>query len=65
LVEDNPADALVLEIALEQAAVPVEITLIDSGEKAIKYFTDSTNSAKRDLVLLDLSLPMVTGLEVL
>jgi CheY-like chemotaxis protein len=65
LIEDNPADVFILEMALKQATVPVQLTHINSGEKAIKYLTDGAVSRKPDLVLLDVSLPKVSGFEVL
>ena len=65
MVEDNPADAIILQTAFEQSTVRVQITHIESGEEALKYLSENTISGKHDLVLLDLSLPKVSGFEVL
>jgi CheY-like chemotaxis protein len=65
LVEDNPADAEMLETALQQAGAPVDIIRLDDGIKAIEYLTQNNISSKHDLVLLDLNLPRLSGFEVL
>jgi CheY-like chemotaxis protein len=65
LVEDNPADAQMLQTALEQADTPVEVVLLDNGMKAIEYLTGNNVPRPRDLVLLDLNLPRLNGFEVL
>jgi CheY-like chemotaxis protein len=65
LVEDNPADAEMLETALQQADVPVEIIRLDDGIKAIEYLTQHNVARQHDLVLLDLNLPRLSGFEVL
>jgi CheY-like chemotaxis protein len=66
LVEDNPADAEMLETALQQTNAPVEIVRLDDGLKAIEYLTqDGASKRQHDLVLLDLNLPRLSGFEVL
>jgi two-component system, chemotaxis family, response regulator Rcp1 len=65
LVEDNPADAEMLEMALQQAGAPVNIVRLDDGVKAMEYLTRENASEQHDLVLLDLNLPRRSGFEVL
>jgi len=64
LIEDNPADAQVLEMALRRAGVPVDLHLLSDGEEAVEYLTGSGRPSC-DLVLLDLNLPKLSGFEVL
>ncbi len=63
IVEDNPADAQILEMALERTGAPLEVVLVEDGVKAMEYLT--ANSGRCDLVLLDLNLPRFSGFEVL
>jgi chemotaxis family two-component system response regulator Rcp1 len=68
LVEDNPADADLTQIAFEAVGTPAEINVLANGEEAINYL--SRLGIYRDalvpqLVLLDLNLPRVGGFEVL
>jgi CheY-like chemotaxis protein len=68
LVEDNPADARMMQLALEQTAAPISVTVIDDGLKAIEYLKQVRSSKapdKCDVVLLDLNLPRLSGHEVL
>jgi len=65
LVEDNPADAQMLETAIAKTAFPVEITVLDDGAKAIDYLTASNGHYHCDVVLLDLNLPRLSGFDVL
>ena len=65
LVEDNPADAEMLEMALEQAGAPVSIVHLDDGVKAMEYLSRVGTKQQYDLVLLDLNLPRLSGFEVL
>jgi CheY-like chemotaxis protein len=65
LVEDNPADAEMLEMALQQVGAPVTIVRLDDGVKAIEYLSQAHATRQHDLVLLDLNLPRLSGFEVL
>lgn len=68
LVEDNPADANLVEEALEEAGVDCDLQLLRDGVQAIERIeridADPSQPAP-DLVLLDLNLPKVGGEEVL
>jgi CheY-like chemotaxis protein len=68
LVEDNPMDVdLTLEAFREQGVVN-PITVCRDGEEALQYLADHGSAADRllpALVLLDLHLPKVDGIEVL
>lgn len=68
LVEDNPGDAELTRQSLEASKLSVHLTVVDDGEKALKYLRRAApyqKADKPDLVLLDLNLPKLPGGEVL
>ncbi len=68
LVEDNPADVRLAEIALEEAKLHNPLSVVTNGEDAISYLKKQGKFAgvpTPELVLLDLNLPRKSGYEVL
>lgn len=70
LVEDNPDDAELTTAALHEHAGDVEIAVAEDGVEALEYLRSEGRFADRpgalpDVVLLDLKLPRLDGLEVL
>ena len=71
LVEDNPDDEELTKRALRQAKIANEIVVARDGSEAIEFLFGQGRHAGRDLsqmpavILLDLKLPKVSGLEVL
>ncbi|HWQ22141.1 MAG TPA: response regulator [Clostridia bacterium] len=71
LVEDNPDDAALTLRALSKNNVANQVVVAGDGEEALDYLTSHGKYAGRaptnlpELVLLDLKLPRVSGLEVL
>jgi chemotaxis family two-component system response regulator Rcp1 len=71
LVEDNPADVKITQRALKESALTVELIVVRDGQEAVDYLLRqgrfATDQVWRvpDLILLDLNLPGMTGLEVL
>ena len=68
LAEDSPGDAMLVRVALREAAVDCKLLQVEDGEKAIALI-ESLNANSRppniDLLLLDLNLPKRDGEEVL
>ena len=68
LVEDNPADARLVEEALREARKQYHFHLARDGQEALDFLRREgrfTTSPRPDLILLDLNLPKVLGTEVL
>lgn len=69
LVEDNPDDVALTLRALKSHKIGNEVVVLQDGEQALDYLFGSNGGTAADdlpaLVLLDLKLPKVTGLEVL
>jgi two-component system, response regulator len=71
LVEDNPDDELLTLRALKKNGVLNEVVVARDGVEALDYLFASGTHSERDtgvmpqLILLDLKLPRVDGLEVL
>jgi CheY-like chemotaxis protein len=63
-VEDNPDDAELTEMALAQAGLVNRIVVVRDGQEALDYLFDESRGLP-ELVVLDLRLPRVSGLEVL
>jgi len=71
LVEDNPDDRDLTLLAFKEADILNEVVICSDGEEALEFLFATGAHAGRDtrvtpqIVLLDLKLPKVDGLEVL
>ena len=64
LVEDNPSDEELTLRSLKKHNIVNEVIVARDGVEAIEYLLDDAKPLP-DLVLLDLKLPRLSGLEVL
>lgn len=64
LVEDNQDDVALTLRALKKCAVPNEVVVARDGAEALDYLF-TTGATMPQLILLDLKLPKLDGLEVL
>ncbi|HPN37671.1 MAG TPA: response regulator [Melioribacteraceae bacterium] len=64
LVEDNPGDVKLTQMALQSAKVINNLHVAINGKEALDYLFGG-KGIKPDIVLLDLNLPLVDGRDVL
>jgi len=71
LIEDNPSDIDLTKRALQKSRIANELVVAEDGEEALDYLFGTGAHAGRDaadlpaVVLLDLKLPKLPGLDVL
>ena len=71
LVEDREADAYLLQHTFQRAGITTPLQIVTDGQMAIDYLAGSGKFSDREqfplpgLVLLDLKLPYVMGMDVL
>jgi DNA-binding response OmpR family regulator len=70
-VEDEDNDVFFIKMAWERAGVEQPLQVVDNGDRAIKYLAGDGPYSDREahplpcLLLLDLNLPLKSGIEVL
>ena len=62
-VEDNPADAHLLQSVLTKHADPFDLTVLEDGEMALQFI--EAKPYQPDVIVLDVNIPRIDGLTVL
>jgi two-component system response regulator len=65
LVEDNPSDIKLTQRAFLKCNVVNELIIVEDGQAALDYLHGAAARELPAVVLLDLNLPLIDGLEVL
>ncbi|MGA2881258.1 MAG: response regulator [Bryobacteraceae bacterium] len=65
IVEDNDPDVFLVEEALRSQGIPVQMQRCQDGEEAIQALSQIGDGRLPDIIIIDLNLPRVTGLEIL
>ena len=67
LIEDNPADVLLVELALKENGIICHLTRFANGEEAVRILCgpEAPDSLVPDAILLDLNTPRSDGFQVL
>ena len=68
LVEDSPTDASLIQECFQNAAVDIRVSHVGDGEAALAFLhrgVQYSDAPRPDLIVLDLNLPQLSGLEVL
>jgi len=65
LVEDDTGHAELVKLNLKRGGINNEIIHFDGGQKVIDFLFQSESSEKKYLVILDINMPGVNGLQVL
>jgi CheY-like chemotaxis protein len=68
LVEDDPGDALIVREAFGHYKIRNSLHVVTDGEQALRYVRregEFADAPRPGLIMLDLNLPRVSGLEVL
>ena len=67
VAEDNPDDVFLIQLALSDSNINGSTVVVNNGKRIINYLkeVEDTKNKMPDLILLDINLPKVTGLEAL
>ncbi len=68
LIEDDMGDVELTEAALAKSKLKINLNVVNDGEEAIAYLRQEgqyTDAVRPNLIVLDLNLPGLSGLEIL
>ena len=65
VIEDNDADVFLIKRALRENDIPAEVTVCSDGEAALHTLSSLEMENPPDAIIIDLSLPMMEGLDIL
>jgi CheY-like chemotaxis protein len=71
LVEDNPVDIEITRRAFEKSNIKYKLCVVRDGEEALDFlyhkghYADGSQAPRPDLILLDINLPRIGGIDVL
>jgi CheY-like chemotaxis protein len=68
LVEDDPADAVLIQRSIQKVGIPAQVVHLKDGDEAVAYLSAEASKSGASmpfLILMDLKLPRRSGLEVL
>jgi len=65
IIDDDPDDRELFEMALENSKIPFYLTSFDSGLKALELLINTSADAIPDYIFLDLNMPLLSGKECL
>ncbi|MGE5679452.1 MAG: response regulator [Bacillota bacterium] len=68
LVEDNRADINLISLILKEADSTINLNVVQNGQDAVDFLFRNDNYAEApepDFIILDINLPLMSGIEVL
>lgn len=65
MAEDNPNDTALMQRALRKCQKPNRLVVVTNGKDALEFLTSSDEQVKPSVIILDLKLPLIDGLEIL
>lgn len=61
LIEDDDIDTMTIKRSISEIGIPINLKVVKNGEEALEYLI--TTQDQPDLILLDLNMPKMSGLE--
>lgn len=65
VAEDNPADVYLVRMALQEHGIRGELEVAGHGDRAMEILRDLAKGPRPDLILMDLNLPGIGGIDIL